>query len=44
MKFEQYDLPDIKTDAKGIAKMMGSQMAWFTDPAGNIISVIEQQS
>jgi predicted enzyme related to lactoylglutathione lyase len=38
--FEQYD-GDIKTDAKGIARGNGPTMAWFKDPAGNILSVIE---
>ncbi len=28
-------------DAKGIVRGMGPTIAWFTDPAGNILSVIE---
>ena len=40
--FEQYDTGDIKTDAKGISR--GEEgpeaMAWFKDPAGNIIAVL----
>ena len=40
VKFLQYD-GDIKTDSKGIARPAnGPQIAWFTDPAGNIISVV----
>jgi catechol 2,3-dioxygenase-like lactoylglutathione lyase family enzyme len=43
IQFEQYDLPDIKTDARGIARDTGGPaMAWFKDPAGNILSVCEQ--
>lgn len=38
--FEHYDRPDIKTDEKGIARDMGPPIAWFRDPAGNILSVL----
>ena len=43
VRFEHYDLPDIKTDAKGIARSdgRGPTIAWFKDPAGNILSVAE---
>jgi catechol 2,3-dioxygenase-like lactoylglutathione lyase family enzyme len=40
--FERYDQPDIKTDEKGIHRG-GPLIAWFKDPAGNILSVIEQK-
>lgn len=44
VRFEIYDLPDIKTDSKGIAKGEGMPaIAWFKDPAGNILSIIEEQ-
>ncbi|SRR6266404_6199373 len=40
--FEQYDNPDIKTDEKGIHRGdVGPKIAWFKDPAGNILSVLE---
>lgn len=40
--FEHYDMPEIKTDAKGIARdEHGPPIAWFKDPAGNILSVME---
>ena|SRR5438045_2575929 len=39
--FEIYDLPDIKTDQKGIMRGKGPTIAWFKDPAGNILSVLE---
>ena len=43
IKFEQYDLPDIKTDERGIARDTGGPaMAWFKDPAGNILSVLQR--
>jgi predicted enzyme related to lactoylglutathione lyase len=40
VRFEQYDMPDLKTDAKGIARGNGPTIAWFKDPAGNILSVV----
>jgi predicted enzyme related to lactoylglutathione lyase len=39
--FEIYDLPEIKTDKKGIMRANGPTIAWFKDPAGNILSVLE---
>jgi catechol 2,3-dioxygenase-like lactoylglutathione lyase family enzyme len=43
VRFEGYDLPDIKTDGKGIRRGgNGPTVAWFKDPAGNILSVFEQ--
>jgi len=40
--FEQYDEQYLKTDAKGISRDNGGpSIAWFKDPAGNILSVIE---
>ena len=48
IKMEQYDRPDgIKTDAKGVARAkdnggtQGPSIAWFRDPSGNIVSVLE---
>jgi catechol 2,3-dioxygenase-like lactoylglutathione lyase family enzyme len=41
---EHYNLPDIKTDERGICRGPdGPQIAWFKDPAGNILSVLEEQ-
>lgn len=37
--FEHYDLPYIKTDARGIAELEGEKSAWFKDPDGNIIAI-----
>ena len=44
VRFEIYDLPNIKTDKKGIMRGNGPTIAWFKDPAGNILSVIEQEA
>ncbi|HEY7950669.1 MAG TPA: VOC family protein [Solirubrobacterales bacterium] len=38
--FERYD--GFGQDEKGIARGPGPQVAWFKDPAGNILSVLEQ--
>ena len=44
ISFEQYDQPGIKTDAKGISRGNGGpNIAWFKDPAGNILSVLEDE-
>jgi catechol 2,3-dioxygenase-like lactoylglutathione lyase family enzyme len=40
VQFERYD--GIAADAKGIARGEGPPIAWFTDPAGNTLSVLEQ--
>ncbi|HEV7683898.1 MAG TPA: VOC family protein [Pyrinomonadaceae bacterium] len=42
IRLEQYDLPDLKTDKKGIMRGNGPQIAWFKDPAGNILSVVQE--
>ena len=41
VRFEHYDEGPIKTDEKGIATP-GPKQAWFRDPAGNILSVIQE--
>ena len=42
ISFEQYNEP-IKTDEKGICRSSeGPNVAWFKDPAGNILSLIEE--
>ncbi|CAN5146470.1 VOC family protein [soil metagenome] len=42
VKFEQYD-GHMKTDEKGIFRGGGPLIAWFKDPAGNILSVLEEK-
>ena len=38
VRFEQY--PGMGTDEKGVMRGNGPDIAWFTDPAGNILSVL----
>jgi catechol 2,3-dioxygenase-like lactoylglutathione lyase family enzyme len=38
--FEEYDLPNLKTE-DGIAEMGGEKGAWFKDPDGNILAVVQ---
>lgn len=40
VRFERYEDPP--TDEKGIMRAGGPLIAWFTDPAGNVFSVIQQ--
>ena len=39
--FERYE-GSIQTDEKGIHRNGGPTIAWFKDPAGNILSVVEK--
>lgn len=45
VSFEQYE-GEIKTDEKGVFRgaeqAKGPNIAWFRDPAGNILSIIEE--
>jgi predicted enzyme related to lactoylglutathione lyase len=44
VRFEIYREGPIKTDSKGIASGDGGpRIAWFRDPSGNILSVLEQR-
>jgi predicted enzyme related to lactoylglutathione lyase len=43
VKLEHYELPDLKTDEQGIFRGPGPKIAWFKDPAGNILSVLEER-
>jgi predicted enzyme related to lactoylglutathione lyase len=40
VSFERYD--DFEQDEKGIMHGPGPDIAWFKDPAGNIIAVLQQ--
>ncbi|HLW20834.1 MAG TPA: VOC family protein [Cyclobacteriaceae bacterium] len=42
VRFEQYE-GEIETDGKGVCRSNGEgpNIAWFKDPAGNILSVLE---
>jgi catechol 2,3-dioxygenase-like lactoylglutathione lyase family enzyme len=39
VRFQHYDFVD---DPKGISRGYGPTIAWFTDPAGNVLSVLEE--
>lgn len=41
VKFEIYTEGQMKTDEKGIVRGGGPKIAWFKDPAGNFLSVLE---
>ncbi len=43
VRFERYDRGPLTTDDKGIARGAGPNIAWFKDPAGNILSVLEEK-
>jgi predicted enzyme related to lactoylglutathione lyase len=40
ISFEKYE--GIESDEKGIVRGNGPTIAWFKDPAGNILSVLEE--
>jgi catechol 2,3-dioxygenase-like lactoylglutathione lyase family enzyme len=40
VRLERYD--GFEQDEKGIARGLGPQIAWFKDPAGNILSVLQE--
>lgn len=42
VRFEKYTEGELKTDDKGIFRGDGPTIAWFKDPAGNFLSVIEE--
>jgi catechol 2,3-dioxygenase-like lactoylglutathione lyase family enzyme len=41
IRFERYEGTGIETDARGIFRGGGPLIAWFTDPAGNVLSVLQ---
>lgn len=41
--FERYG-GALKTDEKGVHRGEGPKIAWFKDPAGNVLSVLEEVS
>ena len=42
IKMEHYNMPEIKQDSKGIARDdQGPAIAWFKDPADNVVAVME---
>ena len=43
VRMEHYDEDPIKTDEDGILRGGGMAVAWFKDPFGNILSIIENE-
>lgn len=43
VRFEIYDEAGLKTDERGVFRGRGPVIAWFKDPAGNILSVLEDR-
>jgi catechol 2,3-dioxygenase-like lactoylglutathione lyase family enzyme len=41
VEFERYEGTDLATDEKGIFRGGGPLIAWFKDPSGNVMSVIQ---
>jgi predicted enzyme related to lactoylglutathione lyase len=41
VRFEHYNQGTLNTDEKGIMRGNGPTIAWFKDPAGNILSVVK---
>ncbi len=41
VEFERYPGAETETDAKGIFRGGGPLIAWFKDPAGNVLSVMQ---
>jgi catechol 2,3-dioxygenase-like lactoylglutathione lyase family enzyme len=42
VRFERYD--GFEQDEKGVLRSGGPYIAWFKDPAGNVLSVLQDQS
>ena len=42
IQFERYNEPDLTTDENGIMRGNGPLIAWFKDPFGNILSVLQE--
>ena len=43
VSFERYEGTEMETDEKGIFRGEGPYIAWFKDPAGNILSVLQER-
>jgi predicted enzyme related to lactoylglutathione lyase len=42
VSLERYEGTDVQTDERGIFRGEGPTIAWFKDPAGNVLSVIQE--
>ena len=43
VSFERYEGTEMETDEKGIFRGGGPYIAWFKDPAGNVLSVLQDR-
>ena len=43
VRFEVYNMENLKTDSEGVVTHGEMSIAWFKDPAGNILSVLEEK-
>jgi catechol 2,3-dioxygenase-like lactoylglutathione lyase family enzyme len=45
VRVEHYDMPDLKTDERGIFRSDSGPraIAWFKDPAGHVLSVLDTE-
>jgi catechol 2,3-dioxygenase-like lactoylglutathione lyase family enzyme len=41
VRFERYD--DMNQDSKGVFREEGPYIAWFKDPSGNVLSVLQEK-
>ena len=41
VQFERYDAMSADQDERGIFRGGGPLIAWFTDPSGNVLSVLQ---
>jgi catechol 2,3-dioxygenase-like lactoylglutathione lyase family enzyme len=41
VEFERYEGTELETDEQGVFRGGGPLIAWFKDPAGNVLSVIK---
>jgi catechol 2,3-dioxygenase-like lactoylglutathione lyase family enzyme len=44
VRFERYGAGPLETDAKGISRGNGPTIAWFKDPAGNFLALMEAET
>ena len=43
VRFEVYNMEGLKTDSDGVVTHGEMSIAWFKDPAGNILSVLQEK-
>ena len=41
IEFEDYDLPGLRTNRQGIADLENERAAWFKDPEGNYLGIVQ---